>query len=103
MTSFNAIQRRFATRSASHTRSKLTRLLDLNGTLLLINLTAFQFFGANAFAAPIVISTGHHTDRFAPHSIPGLPVGDFVRISAALNSTDVPGSPTIVTIAHQAD
>src|SRR5262245_48062177 len=78
MTAFNAIRRRLATRSASQTRSKLARLLDINATLLLINLAAFQFFGANAFAAPIVISSGHHTDRFAPNSVPGWPVGDFV-------------------------
>ena len=39
-------------------------------------------------------------DRFGPHSIPRVPVGDKVQISVALDSSDPVGSPTISVAGH---
>jgi hypothetical protein len=72
-------------------------------TLLLLTFTALQFVSNRAAALPTVINYGHHTDRFAPNSIPGAPVGDKVQIAAFLDSSDPLGSPTISVEAIQGD
>src|SRR5262245_12030898 len=95
MTAFKTIRQCFAQSGASNTRPGFARLLDIHRTLLIITFAALQFFGANAWALPTVIGYGHFTDRFGPHSLPGLPVGDKVQIFAVLDSSDPIGSPTI--------
>ena len=53
-------------------------------TLLLLTFAAVQFFTGTSAAEPEVLSLSHYTDRFGPHSIPGLPVGDKVQIKRSL-------------------
>jgi hypothetical protein len=64
-------------------------------TLLTLTFAAFNCFAASTAAAPVVVGYGHLTDRFGPHSLPLLPVGDKVQIGAFLSSGDPIGSPTI--------
>jgi len=68
---------------------------------LLLTFITVQFVADRAAAVPVVLGSGHHTDRYAPHSVPGWPQGDVVQISLGLNSTDPPGSQSIVVNAHQ--
>src|SRR5262245_33528140 len=72
-------------------------------TALFLTVAATQFLGANLWALPTVIHYGHHTDRFAPSSIPGTPDGDKVQIAAFLDSSDPFGSPLISVEAIQGD
>jgi hypothetical protein len=69
--------------------------------LLILTFAAFQFIAAKAWAVPTVFAYGHFTDRFGPHSLPEMPVGDKIQIWAALNSNDPIGSPTISVEAGQ--
>jgi hypothetical protein len=70
---------------------------------LLLTFAAFQFIDVYVWALPTVINYGHHTDRYAPNSIPGAPVGDRVQVVAFLDSSDPVGSPTISVEAIQGD
>jgi hypothetical protein len=70
-------------------------------TSLILAFAAFHFFGATSHAAPLVTSFAHYTDRFAPHSIPGLPVGDKVQVNAFIDTNDPVGSPMISVEAVQ--
>jgi hypothetical protein len=101
MTSFKKIRQSFAKQDANDNRLGLNHRLNLHWTLLLLTFAAFHFFVAHAAAAPTVIGYGHQTDRFGPHSIPGLPVGDKVQVYAVVDSSDPVGSPTISAEAVQ--
>jgi hypothetical protein len=70
-------------------------------TVLLLTIAAVQSFGASSAAAPVVTSLAHYTDRFATHSIPGLPVGDKVQVNAFIDTNDPVGSPMISVEAVQ--
>jgi hypothetical protein len=70
-------------------------------TLLIPTFAAIQFFGNISAAAPVVLSLAHYTDRFGPHSVPGLPIGDKVQINAFIDTDDPQGSPTISVGAVQ--
>jgi uncharacterized protein YjbI with pentapeptide repeats len=67
-------------------------------TLIAVNLSV-----ASSFAAPTIIDRDHFTNRFAPNSVPGTPVGNNVQISAVLNSLDPVGGTTISVQAIQGD
>jgi hypothetical protein len=102
MTSFKTFRQCFAKLETYDKRLGLPRLLGINGTLLLISVTAFQLFGANAWALPTVLSYGHFTDRVPPNPLPAYPGGaDLVQVFAVIQSSDPVGSPTISTQAVQ--
>jgi hypothetical protein len=70
-------------------------LTFFKSALLILTCAAFHCFAAPTAAAPVVLGYGHFIDRFGPHSLPLLPVGDKVQIGAFLGSGDPIGSPTI--------
>jgi hypothetical protein len=90
MTTFNSIR-------------QIVAKLGADGILLILTFAAFQFFAAGSAAQPIVLGYGHTTNRFGPHSLPLLPVGDKIEIDAFLDSTDPVGSPTISVEVIQGD
>jgi hypothetical protein len=75
--------------------------VDLRWALLTLTFAAFQFVAANSAAEPVVLGFSHTTNRFGPHSLPFLPVGDKVQIDAFLGSSEPIGSPTISVQAIQ--
>ena len=101
MTSFKTIRQCFAKPNGCDKRLGLQPLLDLDRALLTLTFAALHFFAAPTEAAPVAIGYGHLTDRFGPHSLPLLPVGDKVQIGAFLSSSDPIGSPTISVQAKQ--
>jgi uncharacterized protein YjbI with pentapeptide repeats len=75
----------------------------VNRLLLVLVYVLCQLIARGSAALPEVVFTGHFTDRFAPHSIPGWPQGDFVQIGVVLETADPAGSPMIVVNAKQDD
>ena len=71
--------------------------------LLVLIFAGCQLIARCSVALPEVVFRGHFTDRIAPHAIAGWPQGDFVQISAALETSDPAGGPSIVVNAKQGD
>ena len=72
--------------------------------ILTLTFTTFQLFANRAAALPSVSDIGQLTERFLPTlSNTLIPPGDHLRISAVVNTSDPPGSPTIGVTAKQGD